>query len=107
MEKQAVRLRITWRAEQQLEDAWDYVAKFNVTAANKLQQQLFEAINKLRYFPKMAPEHLGLPGCHRLVVGHYVVQYYYDESEGVRVDRVDHASSSAATLGDDSSTDEE
>jgi toxin ParE1/3/4 len=82
----------TTQALEDLDAIWSYIARGNVTAADRLLDRLFERFALLVEFPnsgELQPR-LADGRYRRIVQGNYVVYYLPDEA-GVTIIRVLHA----------------
>ena len=74
--------RISKRADRDIEAICDYIARDNVTAADKLDQRLHEQIKRLSDTPALGHQRADVPDPrYRFwVVGNYVIAYRMQRS---------------------------
>ena len=89
----------TTEALQDLDDVWTYVARQNVTAADRLIDRLFDRFLLLAAHPASGElqSQLADGQYRRIVEGNYVV-YYLPDNDGVTIVRVLHAARSNTDL---------
>ena len=82
----------TTQALEDLDAIWSYIARDNVTAADRLIDRLYERFVVLADHPKSGERQLHLSDgrYRRIVQGNYVV-YYLPDDAGVTIIRVLHA----------------
>jgi toxin ParE1/3/4 len=82
----------TTQALEDLDAIWSYIARDNVTAADRLVDRLYERFVLLAEFPESGElqPHLSDGRYRRIVQGNYVL-YYLPDDAGVTIVRVLHA----------------
>ncbi|MBW4614857.1 MAG: type II toxin-antitoxin system RelE/ParE family toxin [Desmonostoc vinosum HA7617-LM4] len=86
------RFRISTQARQDIEDIWNYVAKSNLQAADKLFDTLRASFPKLAKFPQMGRERSELaPSLRSFLVKSYLI-FYRPIEEGIEIVRILHGS---------------
>lgn len=85
------RIRIAEPAGEDLEHIWEYVAKNNAEAANKLIKEIIGKFKLLRDHPQIGREEKRLLGTLRsFPVSHYII-FYEPFDNGVDILRILHA----------------
>lgn len=91
-----MQVRLSLRAEDDLERIADWVAAHNPRAALELIQRIRARLELLTVFPRAGPEVPGYrPGYRRIVIGRYIVLYAVRRDE-VFVARILHGATAAA-----------
>lgn len=85
------RLRRTSDARNDLTAIWLYIAQDNLTAADRLMDEIDHTLKLALRFPHIgeAVDHLR-PGTRRIIVGNYQL-FYEPTADGIRLLRVYHA----------------
>ena len=80
----------THQAREDLLDIWSYIARDNLTAADKLVRKIDEVLRLLSSQPKLgSPQDKYRTGLRCMPVGSYLI-FYEPTSDGIRVIRVLH-----------------
>ncbi|MGH7171444.1 MAG: type II toxin-antitoxin system RelE/ParE family toxin [Gemmataceae bacterium] len=86
------RYHFSYHAEQDLNDIYDYVARFSPTNAARLVQRLQQVCRLLTQFPHLGTARDDLrSGMLAFVEGNYVI-FYEATDDGIRILRVLHGS---------------
>ena len=86
------RYHFSYQAEQDLNDIYDYVARFNAASAARLVQRLQHLCRLLAQFPGMGAARDDLrPAMLAFAEGSYVI-FYEDTDDGIRILRILHGS---------------
>lgn len=93
-----MKLRVSFRADQDIDGIWDFIARDNAEAANRVEEEIQEAMRSLLEFPGLGHlrSDLNRPHRFRLVRSYFIV--YRIEDETLIVSRVIHA---ARNISDD------
>jgi len=88
------RIIFTPKAEEGLQEIFDYLAAFSLPAAELQIDRILDKINLLRQFPRMGRvvEHFEHPQIRELPIGAYLVAYYIVSEQRIDILSVHHSS---------------